>query len=276
MYYVAPQVWAWAPWRIEKVRRLTDAVACLLPFEEPYLRDRGVNARFVGHPLLDRLDPPELPSIAAAFAIGQPQVALLPGSRKSEIANHAGAMAEMADRIRGLFPGARFAFAAASAESARQIQECAGRGDLPIEIGQADRVLSRSHFGLIASGTATLEAAYFGVPMVIVHRGSFLGYHVILRWMLCTRYLSLVNILANQNEFLQGHDAPDAKPLCPELMPWHGDMEQLWSAIKGLLKRPEKLTAMRRRLLDLIAPLKAPGGSAAENVAQMVIDVMRK
>ena len=89
-YYIAPQVWAWAPWRVRKLARLTDQVACILPFEQRYLWDRGVNAAYVGHPLFDSLPPrpPDPPDLAEAWTHGRWRVALIPGSRQAEIRGH--------------------------------------------------------------------------------------------------------------------------------------------------------------------------------------------
>jgi lipid-A-disaccharide synthase len=129
--------------------------------------------------------------------------------------------------------------------------------------GQTEGVLASSHFALVASGTATLMAAWYGVPMVIVHRGSWLGYNLAARWVIRTKYLSLVNILA-------GYE------LSPELMPWYGNCEQLWRAVEGLLGDVAALKATRQKLLELVKPLGIEGGSAAGNTAELVMQVMRK
>lgn len=263
MYYVAPQVWAWAPWRVKKVRKLTDAVACILPFEEDYLRQRRVNARFVGHPLLEELPAPELPDLDAAAASGRWKIAMLPGSRDGEIRGHAAALADMSDRLRTRYPDAQVTFAAFDEAAAEKFRRFSGRDDLSIVAGQTEQVLAGSHFAVVASGTATLMTACFGVPMVIVHKGSWLGYNLVARWLIRTKYLSLVNILA-------GYE------LSPELMPWFGNRNQLWRAVEGLLGDTATLKATRQKLLELVKPLRIEGGSAAGNTAELVIEVMRK
>jgi lipid-A-disaccharide synthase len=262
-YYIAPQVWAWAPWRVRKLRRLTDAVACILPFEEQYLRARGVNARFVGHPLFDDLPPAELPDLGEAAAAGRWRIALLPGSRRSEINAHAPALAAVMDRLRRRHGRAEFTFTALDDASAEIIRRRTGRNDLPIEIGKTSEVLSRCHFAVAASGTVTLQVAHFGVPMVIFYHASRWAYRLLRRWLIQTPHLSLVNILAGEQ-------------LVPELMPWHGDIDGLAAAAEGMLDDLETLKRLRKRLVELVAPLRVPvPGTAAGNAAEMVLQTMR-
>ncbi len=262
-YYIAPQVWAWAPWRVRKLRRLTDAVACILPFEEQYLRCRGVNARYVGHPVFDDLPLAQPPDLAAAAAGGDWRIALLPGSRPGVIRHHAPALALVMDRLREKFPKARFTFAAADAQAAERITRAVGdrpadKEKLPIVVGPVEETLARCNFALATSGTVTLQAAHFGLPMVIF-------YHV-RRWawpmgklLIRTRYLSAINILAGRE-------------LAPELMPWFGDAGILADRAIDLLENPAQLAAQQSQLLELVAPLRVkPPGSAADNAAQLVI-----
>ena len=261
-YYIAPQVWAWAPWRVRKLRRLTDAVGCILPFEETYLRRRGVNARYVGHPLFDDLPTPAPLDLSAA-ASGQWRIALLPGSREAEIIGHAPALAEVSDRLRETFPDAELTFTARDDASADRIRRSTGRDDVPICVGDAAEVFAQSHFAVAASGTVTLEAAWFGVPMVIFYRASRLLHRLLHPLVIRTRRLSLVNILAGED-------------LVPELMPWSGNVGALAEACLGMLSDPDRLARTRRRLLDLVAPLRvSPPASAAGNAADLIVDTMR-
>jgi len=259
MYYICPQVWAWAPWRVRKLRRLTDTVACILPFEPCYLRPLGVNAHYVGHPLFDELAPADPPDLAEAARTGQWRIALLPGSRAAEIAHHAPALAAVYDRLRRGHPRAEFAFTAFGAQAADRIRRAAGRDDLPVEVSRTAEVLRQSHFAIVASGTVTLEVAHFGVPMVVFYHAPRAAYHLLGRWLLRTRYLSLVNILAG-------------KELVPELMPWFGDANLLAEAAEGVLADPDRMARTRRDLLELVEPLKAgPGATAADRAAELVV-----
>ncbi len=265
MYYVAPQVWAWAPWRIGKLRRLTDHVACLLPFEQEYFRSRDVAATFVGHPLFDHLPPRprQLPDLAAAWQSGKWRVALLPGSRPAEIRHHAQALAAVAQAVRGRWPQAQCTLTAPSDEAAELVAAAAGQGGCEIAVGRTAEVLGRSHFAVAASGTVTLEAAYYGVPMVIVYRVARVGYNLVGRWLIRTPHLSLVNILAGEK-------------LVPELMPWHGDTQQLVDAALGAMSDVGALAETRRRLLAITEPLHSQPTSTSQRVADLVIELLER
>jgi len=265
MYYVAPQVWAWAPWRVRKLARLTDRVACILPFEQDYLRRRGVQARFVGHPMFDHLSPrpAELPDLQAASQSGRWCVALLPGSRPGEITAHAPAMTAAAEAITQRWPQARCTFTAPDETAAERIAAAAGLPRADIAVGRTAEVLAQCHFAVAASGTVTLEVAHYGVPMVIVYRVSRAGYSLVGRWLIRTPYLSLVNILAGRQ-------------ITPELMPWFGNINQLVRATLDMMSDPDALARARRDLLDVTAPLERRPKPTAEAVADMIVELLAR
>jgi lipid-A-disaccharide synthase len=266
MHYVAPQVWAWAAWRIKKLRRLTDYVACILPFEQEYFRTRGVAATFVGHPLFDHLPPrtvEQCPDLIDAWHGGRWRVALLPGSRPGEIKNHAAAMQATAEAIRARRPEAVCTFCAADEAAAERIRQEIG-AETPLAVARTAEVLGESHFAVAASGTVTLNVAHFGVPMVVVYKTSRLGYHLLGRWLLHTRELSLVNILAGRR-------------IVPELMPWFGDVKHLIDATLDAMDDYGWLVDTRNKLLALTAPLRSAGpATAAENAADLVLGLLKK
>ena len=269
VYYIAPQVWAWAPWRVKKLARLTDHVACILPFEQRYLRDRGVAATFVGHPLLDALPPrPEpLSDLAGVWADGDWKIAMLPGSRSGEIKSNLRALMKSADLIRRYWPAARCLLAVRSAADAETIHgACAG--PLPrnaeIVVGETVDVFSRAHFAVAKSGTNTLQAAHFGVPLVTFYRSGRLRYHLLGRWLLKTPHLSLVNILAGRR-------------VVPELIPWYGNVKQLASMVVETMSDLGFLFEARRGLLEVADSLRAPvGTSASDNAADLVADLLER
>jgi len=271
MYYIAPQVWAWAPWRVRKLARLADRVACILPFEQEYLRTRGVAATHVGHPLFDSLPPrPEtLPDLSDAWATGKWQIAMLAGSRPGEIRAHAPALTAVARAVRRRYPEAQFTFTARTQAAADGIRRAVGHADaqqLDITVGRTAQVLSESHFAVAASGTVTLEVAHFGVPMVIFYRAGRALYNLLGRWLIRTPDLSLVNILARRQT---------GRPMVPELMPWHGDVPQLSEAVLELMGDLGALLEMRQDLLKLVAPLPAGDGrTAADNAAGLVCELL--
>ncbi|MHC4561323.1 MAG: lipid-A-disaccharide synthase [Planctomycetota bacterium] len=265
MYYVAPQVWAWAPWRVQKLRKLTDRVACILPFEEEYLRKRGVNATFVGHPMFDHMPPrpDDLPDLSAAALSGEWRVALLPGSRPGEIAAHAPAMLAAAQAIRKQSPNAICAFTAGNEAAAERIRQATGHLDLPVEVGRTSEVLAESHFAVTSSGTATLQVAHYGVPMVIVYRASKWGYRLFGRWLIRTRHLSLVNVLAGRE-------------VVPELMPWFGDVDEVVHTTLMMMSDVFRLHQIRDDLLTITAPLENRPQSTAEATADLVMKLLDK
>lgn len=267
MYYVAPQVWAWAPWRIKKVRKFTDHVACLLPFEEKYFRERGVNATYVGHPLYDQLPPQpaleDCPDLAIPWHDRKYKVALLPGSRPGEIKKHTRALVQTARAIEREYPGSECIFTAVNDDAREQILKSAGP-DANIEIvtGKTEEVLAGVHFAVATSGTVTLEVAHFGVPMVIFYRVNWLAYNLVGRWLLRIPNLSLVNIVAGRE-------------IVPELMPWFGSTDQLISTTLRTLGDYGYLCATRKKLLDLTAGLvAAPPKTAADNIADIVENML--
>ena len=258
-YYIAPQVWAWAPWRVKKLARLTDHVGCILPFEQRYLRHRGVAATYVGHPLFDTLPdrPDPLPDLLDAWTSGRWRVAMLAGSRRGELRGHVPAFLQAARRIRERWGGARCTFAAPHEEAARAIRRACGADEIDVVTGRTRDVLADSHFALTVSGTVTLEAAWFGLPMVIVYRtiGPLrLGHRLAKGWMLRTPYLSLPNILAGRR-------------LVPELMPWNGNPRAVVDMTMEVLDDLGWLVETRQALLDLTDPLRRPGEPAASDRA---------
>jgi lipid-A-disaccharide synthase len=259
-YYIAPQLWAWGPWRVKKLARLTDGVGCILPFEQAYLRHRGVHATYVGHPLFDTMPPrPEPPAdLAAAWLDGAWRVALLAGSRPGEIAGHTPAFLAAAERIRRRWRNARCVFAAPTDACAEAIRR-AGGGDADIAVGRTRQVLAASHFAIAVSGTVTLEAAYFGVPMVVVYRVPYVRYHLAGRWLVRTPHVCLVNILAGRR-------------VVPELVPWYGGRRALVEMVTEVMDDYGWLCEVRKDLMAITDPLRAaPPQTASDNAAQLAL-----
>ena len=289
VYYVAPQVWAWARWRGEKLGRLTDAVACILPFEQEYLRRRGVNATYVGHPIFD--DPPArpdpLPDILEAWYSGSWQVALLPGSRPGEIRYHTKPLLAVAEAIRDRWPNARCTFATlreAGAETIRKAARRAGSGQVDIAVGDgsAQRVLAQSHFAVVGSGTVTLQAAYFGVPMAIFYRtgpGMSMLHRTLgkFRSVVGTPHFTLVNILAGRRPNPELASGSLTGRIVPELVPWRRGTRRLIGMVLEIMSDLGCLHETRGRLLELVEPLCVPPpATAAGRAADLIVDIMER
>ena len=272
LQYVAPQLWAWAAWRMRKLHKWVDRVACILPFEQEYFRAHGVNATFVGHPLFDEL-PLDRQGEAPAerFPARPPVIGLLPGSRKSEAQHNFPHMLEVAGRIRGAFPGTSFLVPTTSAT--HPVVEDLVRGgtardwDVRFEQDRFDEMVPGCDLCLTVSGTATLHVAGFGVPMIVVYRLNPLAWYAGGRWLVRTRTFALVNLLAQHHG--NGHAA---EHLVPEFVPWYGSNRPVIEQALEYLRHPEKLDEQRKQLRQLVRSLDHPGASM--NTAKLAMEMM--
>jgi lipid-A-disaccharide synthase len=265
LYYIAPQLWAWAPRRIRRVRRRVDRIACLLPFEEEYFGSRGVEARYVGHPLIEQLQAarPDPAGVEALRTRGRPMIACLPGSRRHVIEEVLPGQIEVARAIAARYPDAWFLFSAAD-KSARERLEAALREETfrySIETARNAEVLNAADLALCASGTATLEVAYHNVPMIIMYNGSRWGYQLIARWLIRTPHLSLVNILAGRR-------------IVPEFMPYYTSTAPIAAEALDLLANQPRRERMKADLAGVIASLGT--ASAAQGAARMAAEMLSR
>jgi len=199
VHFVSPSIWAWRPERIHRIRQAVSHMLVVFPFEEKIYRDAGIPVSYVGHPLADVI-PLEPDSGAARTALGLasgPVIALLPGSRLSEVKRHARLMLDAAVRIRQRQADAQFVLPAASEAAARLVRQAQGGPDLPLHIlaGQSHAALAACDVALVASGTATLEAALFKKPMVITYRVPALTARLMRKQALLP-WIGLPNVLA--------------------------------------------------------------------------------
>lgn len=250
VHLVAPQVWAWGTWRISKLRRLSDLVLCLLPFEEPWFTERRVPARFIGHPQFDRtLDRERLDAMAAALPSGSPKLALLPGSRPGEHRKNFGMLLDAYRELRRRHPGAVGTVAAttpAVAERLRTLASAHGGWPEGLEMvhEKTDAVIHWSDLALVVSGTVTLQIARHAKPMVIVYRSNPLLYYALARWLLASEFLTLPNLIAG-------------KEVVPELVPHFGGAELLIEKADELLTSPEAVDRQRAALTRIVDAFRA-------------------
>ena len=253
VHFVCPSVWAWRPERLEVIRRSVDHVLCIFPFEPALLAQHGIAATYVGHPLAQVI--PEVPDRAAArqalgLAMDDDVVAILPGSRKSEVRHLALRFFESAARIHALRPGVKFVAPAVPGLQA-QIEAAArasGMGQqIQIVAGQSHTVLAACDATLIASGTATLEAALFKRPMVIAYRMGAWSWRIMRRKKL-QPWVGLPNILCEEfvvPELLQ--DAASASALAAAVLDWLDAKHQQPAKIQALEARFAALHELLRR-----------------------------
>ncbi|HZL34949.1 MAG TPA: hypothetical protein VFC78_06550 [Tepidisphaeraceae bacterium] len=288
LQYVAPQLWAWAPWRMKKLRRWVDRVACILPFEEEYFRAHGVAATFVGHPLFDEL-PARLPrEPGERFPFRPPVIGILAGSRKSEAQVNLPGLLEAARRIRQAFPDATFVapttaathgLVASALTEPSESENVAGQtlaagafADLGAVVGldRFDELVPRCDLCLTVSGTATLHVASFGVPMIVVYFAKSLTWNAAGRWIIRARTFALVNLLAKNASATAAAEA--GGHVVPEFVPWNGRVDTIADLAIDYLRHPEKLEAQRRELDRLVRSLDHPGASM--NVAKLAMGMM--
>ncbi len=259
VHLVAPQVWAWASWRVKKLRRLSNFVCCVLPFEEDWFREHNVRSRFVGHPLFDQpLDLSVLDEQIADWPNGSPQIALLPGSRPAEIRKNFPLLMAAYRRLAAEHPHIAGVVAATRPDLESTIRELAGEPwpeSLRFVSKQTDAAIRWADLCLVVSGTVTLQIARQAKPMVIVYKLSRLMYNLLGRWLVKTKFFSLPNLIAGQQ-------------IVPELIPHFGGADRIVDEAVGLLERPE-LAEKQREALRQIAKL-FEGKNAAEGAADVI------
>jgi len=270
-YYVPPQIWAWAQWRVKKMRRLVDHVLCALPFEAQWLRQQGCNATLVGHPLFDEvrrqtLDEPFLERFRGQAG---PLVVILPGSRTQEVTHNLPWFLKAAALVRAAVPDVRFAIAAFKphqAEIARKHVAASGL-DIEVHAGKTPELIRLADCCMAVSGSLSLELLYAAKPTVILYWISRLAYFV-QGFFRKVKYITLVNLLSAEELFpkdLTPYDPgqEDAhRVLFPEYLTWEDKSPQIARHVVQWLTDAGK----RERLVARLARLKAEigeGGASA-------------
>jgi lipid-A-disaccharide synthase len=259
LYYVCPQVWAWNRARIPRMAAVVDRLMAIFPFEPAVFAGTSLRVDFVGHPLVEtaqaaRTEPPaELPWR------GAPRIALLPGSRRMELERLLPIFWGAAREIEKASPGCSFLLAAASdrmAALARELIAGLGPGPQRVEIveGSTRQILRQADAALVASGTATLETALMGCPMLVVYKTAWPTY-VLGRMLVRVPFLGMVNLIAERE-------------LCPEFIQHAATPSALARALQPLLTDTPARRAMVQGLAEVSA--KLGHGGAAENVARIV------
>jgi lipid-A-disaccharide synthase len=273
--YVSPQVWAWRQGRARNIRESVDLVLCLLPFEKRFYDEHGIPAEFVGHPLADAI-PENVDREAARRALGldleSSVVALLPGSRRGEVARLAADFAATARWLAAQRPNLKFIAPMASAATrqifSRVLERDAAGLDLQLIDGQATTALSAANVVLVASGTASLQAALCKRPMVVVYRLGALSAWMITRLNLVkSKFFAQPNLLADRRvvgEYFQDQIIPES--IGAELLMWLDDterrsaLEREFSRIHADLRRGAG-TRAAQAILDLLSTRRAPASS---------------
>jgi lipid-A-disaccharide synthase len=260
IYYISPQVWAWNRGRIKKMAHFIDLVLCIFPFETDLYAASGLRAVFVGHPMIERLETQKIDTHRDKNLIG-----LFPGSRSREVRKIFPVIIEAVRRLLQLNPTLRFQVAAASKELAREMSEMLGaeqladRETIEIAVGQTAAILQRAFVGIVASGSATLEAAYFGMPFVLIYKVAWPTY-VAARLVVNVDFLGMPNLLAGKEvvpEFIQHEAKPDA-------------------IVKAVRLLMEESPARDRMISDFDRIISKLGGTgASERAAQAILEELQ-
>ena len=268
VHFISPAIWAWRVDRVEKIRRSVDHVLCIFPFEPALLAQHGISASYVGHPLASMI-PMQADRAAARQQLGlQPDdlvLAVLPGSRRSEVTYLADRLFRAASLVRRAQPAIKIIVPALPAlhQAINQAAVAAGlRADAQIIVGQSHTVLAACDVTLIASGTATLEAALFKRPMVIAYNMNWLSWQIMRRKKL-QPWVGLPNILCGEfvvPELLQ--DAATPQALAAAVLQW----------IDAKITAPEKITALEQRFTRLHHELQRDTAQLATDAIQNIFE----
>jgi lipid-A-disaccharide synthase len=270
LFYISPQVWAWNRGRIPKMARILDLMICVFPFEQPMYEASGLRTVFVGHPLLEALA-----AERSCAARDEHLLGLFPGSREREVKRIFPVMVEASRLIRERRPDVRFEAAASSEAHGERMRQMAGDMPIVIRSGTAHQLMQRACAGVVCSGTATLEAAFFRLPYCLVYRVAWLTFEVGRR-LVDVDCLGMINIL---NNYKQNPPADPRLPAAPaphlvrEFIQHFATPEALASEALRLLNDPHARARLVADVDEIVAALDAEG--ATRRASQAILDAVR-
>lgn len=255
VYYIAPQVWAWKANRVKKMKQCIDLMLCILPFEKNYFKEQwNWEVEYVGHPLIEVIE-----QFKATHQLeSKPIVALLPGSRKQEIAKKLPIMLSVAPHF------SQYYFVVAKApgqEDAFYEPFLVGQTNVRVVKDSTYALLMQSKAALVTSGTATLETALFGVPEVVCYKGSNISYQIAKR-LVKIKFISLVNLIMD-------------KEIVKELIQDQLTTHNLVQALNKLLEKTDQQGLLKKDYAELYQLLSA-GGHASQNAASLIMNFLKK
>jgi len=258
IYYISPQVWAWDHGRIKRMAHFIDLVLCIFPFETDLYNQVGLRALFVGHPMIERLQDRKIDTQRDPNLIG-----LFPGSRSREVRKIFPVMLETARELRKHNRNLRFEIAAASEQLAREMSAAVAGLDqsqdeeaIKIKVDETAVIMQRAWAGIVTSGSATLEAAYFRLPFVLIYKVAWPTY-LAARFVVSVKYLGMPNLLADKEvvpEFIQHRAKPNA----------------LVKVLRPLIENANTRERMISQFDVVIA--KLGGSGASERAARAIIE----
>jgi len=254
LYYISPQVWAWKKGRVKVMAKVLDLMICIFPFEKAFYEKSGLRTEFCGHPMVDRVQ-----TLRRDWKRETALVGWFPGSRLNEVRRLFPVMVQASQAIRLAVPEARFAVSAANEALAGHMRTMADALGVPeakrwIEVGTVYDLMQRCEAGAVASGTATLEAACFGLPYTLVYNVSWPTY-VVAKLVVRIKHLGIINILAKRE-------------VVKELVQHDLNPDTLAKATSELLMQKHRREALQADLASVVAMLGS--GGAYQRAAQAV------
>jgi lipid-A-disaccharide synthase len=260
IYYISPQVWAWDYGRIKRMAHFIDLVLCIFPFETDLYNQAGLRALFVGHPMIERLQDREIDTQRDPNLIG-----LFPGSRSREVRKIFPVMLETVRELRKHNRNLRFEVAAASEQLALEMSPAVAGLDqsqdgeaIQIKVDETAVIMQRAWAGIVASGSATLEAAYFRLPFVLIYKVMWPTY-LAARLVVNVKYLGMPNLLAD-------------KEVVPEFIQYRAKPRAVVEAVQPLIENANARERMISEFDSIIGRLGETG--ASERAARAIIEEM--
>lgn len=273
-HLVAPQVWAWASWRVRRLQKWSDHVLCLLPFEPEWFTKHDVPATFIGHPVFEEaLNETQLDALVDGYEKGAVKVALLPGSRAGEIRRNWPLMKQVGEALRIKYGevegGVKMMVAGASEKSAGIIRES---GDVPedmkLVVGETDAVIRWADVVLVVSGTATLHVARGRRAMVVMYRVSGLVWNLLFRWLMNTKTFTLPNLIAGG-----GPEQTEKDHIVKEFVPYLSDeVRPIVEEVVKLIDEPALREAQVGRLDEVVEVCSSR--IAGEQAGRVIIEML--
>ena len=266
IFFVPPQIWAWASWRVSKMRRLVDRVLCNFPFEESWYKARGVNARLVGHPYFDELNQRILRNDHLQKLANGPgrMIAILPGTRKQELEYNGKSLLKAAANIHSAYPDVRFEVACLRPGHAQKMAEMGRSLQLPhtmqirFQVDSTPEIISQAWACMAVSGSVSLELLHQAIPTQIIYRSSR-PLILFARTMKTCKYISLPNLLADEELF-------------PEMVEYREVADDLACRMGEWLLTKDNLEPLRKRLRSTWTGVFRPG--ACNRASDEILDLV--
>ena len=255
-YYISPQIWAWKENRIEIIRKYVDRMLVIFPFEENWYKKRGIQAKFVGHPIFDEWGPTPKEELCRQLNLKpeKPIITLYPGSRNQEINRHFPILIQVAKKLRQDNSDIQFVFGSTQNINIKKRKIPSW---IQIENNHPQKALECAGLALVASGTSTLEAAVFGTPMIIIYKMAPFSW-LVSRVLVNVPFAGMVNIIAGSM-------------IMPELLQNKATSGQIYKMVSEIINNPEKKSQMKLELLKVRNLLK--GGRASKRAAKYILEM---